>query len=92
MRQFFLQKRFQSFISEISRAVNFLGENFIFLSSLATNEISRNFSLFMYIDVVLLINFPEQLNYASTLNVREVMKFYNPVAQSFEITVLNNKY
>ena len=33
----------------------------------------------------LLINFPEQLNDASTLNIREVIKFYNLGNKSYEI-------
>ena len=38
----------------------------------------------MNIHVVRLVNFQAQLNYASTLNAREVMKFHNPDGQSFE--------
>ena len=42
----------------------------------------------MNIHVVALVNFPEQLNYASTLNAREVMKFYNLGDQSLKQTLI----
>ena len=38
----------------------------------------------MNIHVIPIVNFPAQLNYASTLYAREVMKFYNLDGQSFE--------
>ena len=44
----------------------------------------KNLKLCVNIHVVPLVNFPAQLNYASTLNAREVMKFYNLGGQSFE--------
>ena len=37
----------------------------------------KNLKLCVNIHVVPLVDFPAQLNYASTLNAREVMKFYN---------------
>ena len=38
----------------------------------------------VYINFVLLINFPEQFEYASTSNIQEVIKFYDPGNKSFE--------
>ena len=52
-------------------------------NSLGTNKISRIFTFSMYIHVVLLVNSQNNLNYASTLSVREVMKFYNLGGQSY---------
>ena len=57
---FFFKWRFQGFISEIFRVVGPLGEKFTFLNSLGTTKISRSLRLSVYINVVLLINFPEQ--------------------------------
>ena len=57
---FFQKRRFQSFISEILRVVGLLGEKFTFFNSLGANKISRNLKLSVYINVVLLINVPEQ--------------------------------
>ena len=53
------KRRFQGFISEILRVVGLLGEKFTFLNYLGTTKISRSLRLSVYIDVVLLINFPE---------------------------------
>ena len=58
---FYHKKRFQCFISEILRVVGFLGEKFILFNSLGTTKISRSLKLSVYINVVLLINFPEQI-------------------------------
>ena len=60
----FQKKRLQSFILEELRVVSRLREKFIFLNPFGTNEISRTFKLSVYIHVVLLVNFPENLNYA----------------------------
>ena len=57
---FFQKRRFQVFISEILRVVGSLGEKFTFLNSLETTQISRSLRLPVYINVVLLMNFPEQ--------------------------------
>ena len=74
----FSKRRFQGFISEILRVIGSLGEKFTFLNSHGTTKISRSLRLSFYINVVLLINFPEQfLNYSSTSNIEEVMKYYN---------------
>ena len=54
------KRRFQGFISEILRVVGPLGEKFTFLNSLGTTKISRSLRRSVYINVVLLINFPEQ--------------------------------
>ena len=56
----FQKRRFQGFISEILRVVGPLGEKFTFLNSLGTTKISRSLRLSVYINVVLLISFPEQ--------------------------------
>ena len=73
----FQKRRFQGFISEILRVVGLLGEKFTFFYSLGTTKISKILRLSGYINVVLLISFPEHLNYASTPSIREVIKFYN---------------
>ena len=57
--------------------LSLLGEKFIFFNSLGTTKIAKNFNLFVFINVVLLINFPDNLSYASTSNIREVIKFYD---------------
>ena len=56
----FQKRRFQSFISESLRVVGLLGEKFTFFNSFGTTKISRNLRLSVYINVVHLINFPEQ--------------------------------
>ena len=81
---FFKKRRFQGLISEILRVVGLLGEKFTFFNSLGTIKISRSLRLPGYINVVLLINFQNNLNYASTSNIREVMKFYNVSDKTFE--------
>ena len=63
--------------------VSLLGEKFIFFQLPNEKRDFKNLKLCMNIHVVLLVNFPEQLNYASTLNAREVMKFCNLGSQSF---------
>ena len=57
---FYQKRRFQGFISEIFRVVGLLGEKFTFFNSLGTTKISRSLRLSVYINFVLLINFPEQ--------------------------------
>ena len=64
--------------------VGLLGEKFTFFNSLGTTRISRGLRLSVYINVDLLINFPEQLDYASTSNIREGIKFYNLGDKTFE--------
>ena len=84
------KQRFQGFISEILRVVGLLGEKFIFFfNSLGTTKISRSLRLSVCINVVLLINFPEQFNYASISNIREVIKFYNLGDKTFETDFKN---
>ena len=56
----FQKRRFQGFISEILRVVGPLVEKFTFFNSLGTTKISRSLRLSVYINVVLLISFPEQ--------------------------------
>ena len=60
VRGTFQKRRFQGFISENLRVVGPLGEKFTFLNSLGTTKISRSLRLSVYINVVLLISFPEQ--------------------------------
>ena len=69
---------------EILRVVSLLGEKFFFFNFAGANKISRSFKLSVYINVVLLIIFPEHLNYASTSNIRTGIKFYNLGNKSFE--------
>ena len=56
----FQKRSFQDFTSEILRVVGLLGEKFTFVNSLGTTKIPRSRRLSVYINVVLLINFPEQ--------------------------------
>ena len=81
----FQERRFQGFIFETLRVAGLLGEKFTFFKSIGTTKISRCLKLSAYINVVLLIN----LNYASTSNIREVIKFYNLGNKTFE-TDFNN--
>ena len=76
--------RFQGFISEILRVAGLLGEKFTFFNCLETTKISRSLRFSVYIDVVLLINFQNNFNYASASNIREVIKFYNLGDKTFE--------
>ena len=65
--------------------VGFLAEKFTFFNSLVTTKMSRSLRLSVYIDVVLLTNFPEQSEfYASTSNIPEVIQFYILVDKTFE--------
>ena len=64
--------------------VSLLGEKFIFFQLPKEKRNFKNLKLCVNIHVVPLVNFPAQLNHASTLNAREVMKFYNLGGQSFE--------
>ena len=84
----FQKRRFQGFRSEILRMVGLLGEKFTFFNSLGTTKFPGVSKLSVYINVVLLINFPttvqQTLNYASTSNIREVIKFYNLGDKTFE--------
>ena len=59
----FQKKKFEGFISEILRVVGLLGEKFTFFdsSSLRTTKLSRSLRLSVYINIVLLINFPEPI-------------------------------
>ena len=66
----FQKRTFQGFISEILRVVGLLGENFTFFNSLGTTKISRSLKRSVYIDVVLLINIPEQF---------ESCFYFNPI-------------
>ena len=57
---FFQTWRLQVFIFEILIVVGLLGEKFTFLNSLGASKLSRSLRIFVYINVVLVINFPEQ--------------------------------
>ena len=63
-----------------------LGGKVHLFNSLGTTKISRSLRISIYINIVLLINFPEQfnLNYSFTSNIREVVKFYNLGDKTFE--------
>ena len=61
-----------------------LGKNLIFFVSLGIAEILGFSELSVYTEVVPLKTFPQHLNYASTANIEEVMKFYNPDDKTFE--------
>ena len=83
-RLVFQKRRFQGFISEILRLVGLLEEKFAIFNFLGKTKISRSHRLSVYINVVLLISSPEQLNYMSTSNIREVRKFYNLGDKTFK--------
>ena len=76
--------RFQGFIFKILRVIGLLGEKFTFFKSLGTTKISRSLRFSVYTNVVLLITFQDNLNYASTSNIREVIKLYNLGDKTFE--------
>ena len=77
-------KKFQGFISEILRMVRLLGEKLTFFNCHGTTKISKSLTLSVYINVVLLINFPEQFELCFYSNIREVIKFYNLGDKTFE--------
>ena len=64
--------------------VGLLKEKFTFFNSLGTTKISRSLKLSVYINVVLLINFPEQFEVCIYSNIREVIKFYTLGDKTFE--------
>ena len=68
----FSKKEISKFLFESLRVVSLLAEKFFFFKSPGTTKIPRSFKLFVYINVV-----QNNLNYASTSNMREVIKFYN---------------
>ena len=72
----FQKRRFQGFISEIMRMVSVLRES-SFSQLPWDNQISTILKHFVYTHVVLLINIPEQFELYFTLNIQEVLKFYN---------------
>ena len=57
---FFQKRTFRGFMFEILRVVGLLGEKFTFFNSLVTTNISSSLKRSVHINVVLLINFPEQ--------------------------------
>ena len=69
-----------------------LGEKPSFFFSLGIAEFLGFSELSVYTEIVLLKTFPlHTLNYASTANIEEVMKFYNPGHKTFE-TDFNSYY
>ena len=89
-RTYFFQKRkFLGFISVILRMVSLLGEKFIFFNSLARAPLGqRKFQQFPNFLCIFMLSFSltfqNNLNYASTLNIREAIKFSNLGNKSFE--------
>ena len=75
------KRRFQGFISEILRVVSLLGEKFTFSNSIGTTNISRSLRLSVYINVVHLINFPEQFEFY----------FYFKYSRSYKVDNLGGK-
>ena len=63
--------------------VGLLGEKFTFFNSFGTTKIFKSLRLSVYINVFLLINFPEQFEYSAS-NIREVIKFHNLGDKTFE--------
>ena len=60
-----------------------LGKNLNFFVSLGIAEILGFSELSVYSEIALLKTFPQH-NYASTANIEEVMKVYNPGDKTFE--------
>ena len=56
----------------------------MFFNSLGTIKIFRSFKFSVYINVILLINFPEQFELCFCSSIREVMKLYNLGNRSFK--------
>ena len=103
---YILQKRrFQGFISEILRVVSLLREKFTFFNSLGTTKISRSLRLSVYINVVLLINFPEQFElcfyfkysrsykvlYGNIPHTRNSIFYFRPKNVSYNTSVSGNE-
>ena len=61
--------------------VGLLGEKFIFFKSLGTTKISRSLKLSEHINVVFLINFPEQFE----------LWFYLKYSRSYKVNDLGDK-
>ena len=61
-----------------------LGENLNILVFLGIAEIFGFSDLSVYTEIGLLKPFHKALNYASTANIEEVMKLYNPGDKTFE--------
>ena len=74
--QLFDKKRFQGFISEILKMVNFLGESSV-LGLPRFQELSNLLFIFM-------LSFQDNLNYASSSRIGQVMEFYNEGNKIFE--------
>ena len=73
---FFQKRRFQGFIYETLKVISLLGEKFIFSSPLEQQNLLEfsDFPLFM---LSFLQTFQNNLNYAATSNIREIVKLYN---------------
>ena len=72
----FQKRRFQGFISKL------LGEKFTLFNFLGTTKISRSLKCSVYVNDILLINFPEQ--FVSTSDIRKVIKIYDLSDKTFE--------
>ena len=65
--------------------VSVLREKFIFLTPLGQQKFQQFSNFLCTFMLSLSLTFQNNLNYASTLNIREVVKFYNLGNKSFEI-------
>ena len=71
--------------------VGLSGEKFTFFNSLGKTKISRSLKLSVYINVVLLINFPEQFELCFYFKyIQEVIKFRNLDDKTFETDFSND--
>ena len=69
----------------VLRVVSPLREKFIFFNSLGAPKFPGCFKPSVYINVVLLINFPEQFELCFYFKIQEVIKFYNQLGnKNFE--------
>ena len=75
----FQNRRFQGFMSGILRAVGLLIGTFTFFNSLGTTKVSKGLRLSVYINVVLLINFPGQFELCFYFKYSGSYKVFNPI-------------
>ena len=92
-----VENKIVCFISESLRVVGLLGEKFTFFNSLGRTKMSRSLRLPVYINVVLLINFPEQFELCFHFKYSRSYKVYNLGDKTFEtdfrfLSVQNNYY
>ena len=81
---FFQKRGFPSFISEIFESGKSLGRKVHCFNSLVSTKFPRFSNFLCILTLSFLKTFQNDLNYASTSNIGEVIKFYNLGNKSFE--------